>query len=67
MGQQTEMNKLVRNIRRLGYEVTVNGGQHWKVVIPGFPPVIMPKTPGYGRSMENVLAKLKKRGVHVKP
>lgn len=64
---QAEMNKLVRKIRRLRYDVVKTGDTHWRVDIPGYTPVFMPCTPGHGRAMANVLAELKKRGIHVKP
>lgn len=57
------ISKLIKQLRRAGYacEQRTRSG-HWLVHAPGGP-VYLPGTPGRGRSYQNSLAELRRKGV----
>lgn len=64
-GSNKETAKIVKELRRQGWEVTKTNGNHWKAVSPhGKGVCFFPSTPGEGRSIQNTRAHLKRLGAN---
>ena len=65
--QDREVKRLVRDLGRLGWVVTLTKGGHYKAVSPNkrIPIVIIPKTPGEYRALKNLKSLLRRYGVFV--
>lgn len=61
MGKSSEVQKLLRELRRQGFETTMTKGGHYRVT-KGEHMVHMPATPSDFRSMKNTLSHLRKAG-----
>lgn len=64
MGASSEMNKLVRKVRKAGWAVVLTRNNHWKILSPSGP-LFVPSTPSDSRSMKNCRALLKRAGLDV--
>jgi len=56
-----DMNKLMREYRRLGWVITKTGGNHYKWVAPDGRCIFTASTPGDFYNLANVKARLKRR------
>jgi predicted RNA binding protein YcfA (HicA-like mRNA interferase family) len=65
--QDREVKRLVRDLGRLGWVVTLTKGGHYKAVSPNkdVPIVFIPKTPSEYRSLKNLKSILRRYGVYV--
>lgn len=64
-GKTREMTRLVRTLRKQGIEVTVGGGGHYRVDLPGGGTMFLPRSPSDYRSLRNVRAQLRREGVEL--
>ena len=56
--------QLIREVRRLGIDVTVTGGTHWKFHTPeGY--VFAPSTSGCRFAIRKVIRELNKKGIEI--
>ncbi len=65
--QDRVVKRLIKDLTRLGWTVTLTKGGHYKAVSPNkdIPVVIIPKTPGEYRAMKNLKSLLRRYGVYV--
>ncbi|MCP4204226.1 MAG: type II toxin-antitoxin system HicA family toxin [bacterium] len=66
-GAQREVKRLVKDLTRLGWTVTLGKGGHYKAVAPNpnIPVIFIPKTPSEYRSLKNLKSILRRYGVFV--
>lgn len=56
-----EIKKLIKDLRKQGFEVSETGPHH-KVYKDGRRIAVLPKTPSDGRARKNILAELRRHG-----
>jgi predicted RNA binding protein YcfA (HicA-like mRNA interferase family) len=64
MTGRSDHRRLIRDLQKQGFTVTVANGGHLKVYKGDGPFVVMPKTPGEYRGWQNTLRDLRKIGFH---
>ena len=57
-----ELKKVIRIIKKQGWEVSGGGCRHIRVVSPEGEMVFLPSSPGRGRAMTNAMAALRRKG-----
>lgn len=62
MGSRKEATQLVKALRAQGFEVELNGGNHWSARRNGRFITTFAQTPSDPRGLKNAIARLKKAG-----
>ena len=62
-----EVKRMVRDLTRLGWTVTMSKGGHYKARSPNrkIPIIVIPATPGDHRALKNLKAVLRRYGVFI--